>query len=263
MHGFLGSSRDWLKIISDLSSDYYCLAVDLPGHGKSVIPSVKLPRYCEERSDEAISINYSELNLHNAAFGLNAFLKQFDLISPVLIGYSMGGRIALHMLKLDEIYWHGAVLESTSPGIENLADRAIRLKQDFALATRLEEDDFNQFLEEWYQQPLFSGFVKVPDFKQILIHRQKNNPGQIAAALKAFSTGTQKSFWHKLKKFEIPIMLISGSNDEKYCNITKRISASSPIIKTRIIQGSGHVVHAEKLQKFSMILSKFLKTLSI
>ena len=84
----------------------------------------------------------------------------------------------------------------------------------------------------------------------------------MAAALKAFSIGTQKSFWHKLNKFEIPMMLISGSNDEKYYAITKRISAVSPNIKTQIIPESGHVVHAEKPQQFSMILSEFLKSLS-
>jgi 2-succinyl-6-hydroxy-2,4-cyclohexadiene-1-carboxylate synthase len=244
LHGFLGSSQDWLKIISDLSSDYYCLAVDLPGHGKSLIPE-----------------KYSDLNLHNVALTINDYLKNLNLIKPVLIGYSMGGRIALHMLGLDEQYWQGAILESASPGIESPANRAIRRKQDFALATRLENDDFNQFLIDWYNQPLFSGYAKLPDFEKILMQRLQNNPLQISMSLRAFSTGNQESFWPRLSKFKVPMLMIAGSDDEKYSKIVNQISTNFPNIKTQIIPRSGHVVHAEQPSMFSLFVSEFANSI--
>jgi 2-succinyl-6-hydroxy-2,4-cyclohexadiene-1-carboxylate synthase len=242
LHGFLGCARDWSAIISQLSADYYCLAIDLPGHGKSVITQ-----------------NDTRLHLQDTAIHLNSEIRKRNLIKPVLIGYSMGGRMALHMLTDSDIYWQAAILESTSPGIEDPIDKKERLKNDFQIADRLEKEDLNEFLQYWYSQPLFSDFRNMKGFEKILERRLSNDPVQMARALRAFSAGLQESFWNRLKIFNIPVLMISGANDKKYSAIINRIAADSSTIRSKMIPDCGHVVHAEQPQIFCATVLEFLR----
>ncbi len=246
LHGFLGSGQDWQELISSLKDDYYCLAFDLPGHGESII-----------------SENYSGITLESFSSDFYAFLKTLNLFKPVLVGYSMGGRIGMHLLRNDDFFWQGAILESVSPGIENLDERVARFNQDLKLTIKIKTTEFRNFLIWWYDQPLFSEFKKSSEFNRIFEQRLMNSSEQLAQSMKIFSVGRQQSFWHMFDQFAMPILIISGSEDKKYKTITKQIARNYPEVQIEIVPGAGHVVHSEKPQEFVTLLSRFLINLDL
>ena len=245
LHGFLGSAVDWQEIMSDFSEDYFCLAFDLPGHGNSFIP------------DE-----YSDITLEKIASRIDSVLLSQQIDNPVYIGYSMGGRITLHMPAIIKSSCSGLIIESASPGIEDPVERKARLEKDFLVADKLESMNFEEFLVQWYNQPLFAGLKKSQNFNKIFRHRLKNNPVQLARAIRIMTVGKQKPLWKIFHGLELPVLVISGSNDEKYTSYTKRISTLSPSVRTQIISGAGHVVHAEKPGDYIDIVSQFISSLN-
>jgi len=175
LHGFLGSSGDWQDVISFFADDFYCLALDLPGHGKTVVDSPKQ--------------NYS---MERVASGLVEFLESKDLRKWNMIAYSMGGRLALYMAVHYPDRFNRILLESASPGLEHLKERQLRLDQDAKLAERLESIRFKDFLREWYEQPLFVSLKKDKDkFEKLLNERLKNDKKGLNLSLKYMSTGVQ------------------------------------------------------------------------
>ena len=245
LHGFLGSAGDWQEIMSDFSEDYFCLAFDLPGHGNSFIP------------DE-----YSEFTLEKIASKIDSVLLSQQIDNPVYIGYSMGGRIALHIPAIIKSSCSGLIIESASPGIEDPVERKARLEKDFMVAEKLESINFEQFLLQWYNQPLFADLKKSPYFNKIFKRRLKNNPVQLARAIRIMTVGKQKPLWKIFQSLDFPVLVISGSNDEKYTSYTKRISDLYLSVRTQIISGAGHVAHAEKPGEYIDIISQFISSLN-
>ncbi len=245
LHGFLGSAGDWQEVMSDFSEDYFCLAFDLPGHGNSFIP------------DE-----YSDITLDKIASNIDSVILALRIEHPVYIGYSMGGRIALHMPAIVKSYFSGLIIESASPGIEDPVARKARLEKDILVAEKLESMNFEDFLVQWYNQPLFADLKKSQKFNKIFRARLKNNPVQLARAIRIMTVGKQKPLWNIFHGLDFPVLVISGSNDEKYTSYTRRISELSPSVRTQIISGAGHVVHAEKPGEYIDIISQFISSLN-
>ena len=245
LHGFLGSAHDWHNIIAEFSDKYFCLAFDLPGHGDSIIP------------DE-----YSDITLEKIALKIDSVLLAQQIDNPVYIGYSMGGRIALHLSGIIKSSGSGLIIESASPGIEDPVERRVRLEKDFMVADKLESINFEEFLIQWYNQPLFADLKKSQNFNKIFQSRLKNNPVQLARAIRIMTVGKQKSLWKMFHGLDLPVLIISGSNDEKYTSYTKRISESSSSVRTQIISGAGHVEHAEKPGEYIDIILQFISSLN-
>lgn len=145
LHGFLGDSRDWDEVAGALSGQFFCIIPDLPGHGASAIGDV----------DPEQGMDYVALSLLG--------MLEFGPSGPVdIIGYSMGGRIALHFALRYPQRCRRLVLESASPGLTDPAERAARREHDDALACRLEEGPLEAFLRDWYGQPLFASLARDP-----------------------------------------------------------------------------------------------------
>lgn len=235
LHGFLGSSEDWRPVMTELSRDFRCIAVDLPGHGHSVgVPPEEF----------------------TAAF--RHLLEQLHIAELGLIGYSLGGRLALHFaLKHPEIV-EFLVLESASPGIDDAHERVARHAADEKWAAMLEQDGMPKFLDAWYAQPVFASLRAQPGLlPELKVRRASGNARALAAVLRAWSPGFVPSLWHRLPLWRAPLLFIAGELDAKYCDIGKRVADLCPRASLHIVRNSGHVVHVEQPIDFLTALRAF------
>lgn len=243
-HGFLGSGLDWEEIIVRLSSDYYCLAIDLPGHGKTRVHG----------STTAYSMD-------SFAGSFTKFVKNSDFINPSLVGYSMGGRFAMFLTISVKNLWSAAILESATPGLRNDKQRIERQTKDNKIAVRLEKEKLEDFLTDWYKQPLFKTLRKSKNFDSIFKRRLENNPEELAKSLRMMGVGVQPSLWEACRTIKIPILLLAGEIDRKFSNIKRDMKSANSDFKIQIIPNAGHNVHAEEPDEFYKQIYKYLTSI--
>ena len=179
LHGFTQTGRSWQPIAHALAGRYRSLAPDLPGHGD----------FAERRP---------------ASFAAcDAYLRALAGGPLTLVGYSMGGRIALHAaLSLGPIV-ERLVLIGASPGIADAAERAERAAADAALADRIESLGIEAFVREWGAQPLFAGMPRgVAELAEE--DRLRNTAPGLAAALRGLGTGVMPPLWERLGELTMP-----------------------------------------------------------
>lgn len=197
LHGFLGSKEDF--------ASFPGTAINLPGHGGTPLPDqISFDSFCE----------YLEPKIPKC----------------ILVGYSLGGRIALHFAKKYPERIEKLLLISTHPGLRDDAERNERLKIDQKWAELLREKPLEEFLKKWYDQPLFGSLNK-----EEMIERRKNqNPKDLEKVLLGLSLAKQESFWDRMDSYSF----IAGEKDEKYKALYQRIPG-------HILLPCGHAPHLE------------------
>jgi 2-succinyl-6-hydroxy-2,4-cyclohexadiene-1-carboxylate synthase len=177
-----------------------------------------------------------------------------DLQDNVLLGYSMGGRLALQALKNSSNQWRAAILLSTQPGIPN-SEKPARLKSDEEWAEKFLNQNFQTVLEKWNAQPVFQGSVIEPSRRESDFNRR-----QLADCLTQWSLARQEDFYSFLKNIRIPILYISGGRDAKYTQVGRALAGSNPFIKHVIVTHAGHRVMLDDPQAVAIEICHFLKT---
>jgi len=240
LHGFTCDSQDFDQIISLLSKKYCCLAVDLPGHGQT-------------------RVNGEETcyNMSNTAQALIDLLDDLQIDKCLLLGYSMGGRLALYMTLHFPERFEKVVLESASPGLKSEKDRSHRRQADAQTAQNLENSNIKDFILNWYDRPLFKSLKKSPKFNQLIESRLANNPLELAKSLRNMGTGNQPCLWEKLPQNQIPILLLAGEDDHKFQAINAEIASLCPVATINIIPNAGHNIHFENIDKFVEVVRQF------
>ena len=241
LHGFMGSLADFQEVANLLNDDFCCLLIDLPGHGKT-----------EVKSD----LDYG---MERVAIAIIDLLEQLAIKQCFLVGYSMGGRLALYLAVHFPQYFPQVVLESASPGLENEAERVKRIEQDLIVVNRLKSQDLNLFLQQWYSNPLFSSFVKHPNYQKAIARRLNNNPNKLVKSLIHMGLGVQPSLWHQLEFIQPKILLIVGALDLKFTKINQRICLLSPQFQIEVVENTSHNVHFELSFNFTRLLKDFLQ----
>lgn len=241
LHGFLGSSSDWTDVVGRAKTAFYCICVDLPGHGRSV----------------RLSGDYS---MGRIARHLAALLDDAGVERAHVVGYSMGGRVALFFAATHPERCHRLVLESASPGLPTEDERAARRELDAARAVRIETGDYLEFLEEWYRQPLFETYLRHEGLLERMIRsRSSNDPPELARSLREMGTGSQPSLWDRLDEIRVPVLAVAGALDGKYVDLAERMAVRLPRARTAVVPGAGHNLHAENPGAFTNIVIDFLK----
>ena len=198
--------------------------------------------------------------MQNTAQALINLLEQLSIKKCFLVGYSMGGRLALYLTLHFPQYFSKVVLESTSPGLKTQEERLKRLENDNKLARELETSDFSSFLLKWYEQPLFTSIKRHPEFTQIMARRLQNHPALLAKSLRSMSIGRQPSLWAELKYNKIPLLLLVGEYDEKFKKINTEMASICKFAKLEIISSCGHNIHLESVMTFVQHVTTFLAT---
>jgi 2-succinyl-6-hydroxy-2,4-cyclohexadiene-1-carboxylate synthase len=241
LHGFMGSGVDWAVEILALDERFYCVAPDLPGHGASL-----------ELSPERYTIE-------GATRALLGLLDDLDIERAALVGYSMGGRLALYLALRHPERCSGLFLESASPGIESEAEREARRRSDKEKAARLQSGDLEGFLDDWYWQPVFASLARDEDRLRTTIEaRLRNDPTELARSLRGMGTGQQPSLWSELGALRVPALAVAGELDEKYVAVARRMGSINPLVRAAVVTGAGHSVRLEAPEAYLALLERFL-----
>jgi 2-succinyl-6-hydroxy-2,4-cyclohexadiene-1-carboxylate synthase len=168
------------------------------------------------------------------------------------VGYSMGGRLALHVALAYPQRVRRLVLLGAHPGIEGDTERAARRAADEALAERLERIGVDAFLAEWLAQPLFAGLAD-PGPRQ-------RDPQVLAACLRRLGTGAQEPLWGRLGELAGPVLVLAGERDEKYVALGRRLAAAIGTGRAEFatVPDAGHAAHLEQPAAFRRLVKAFL-----
>lgn len=245
LHGFMGNVEEFGHVIKFLKTDFCCVSIDLPGHGKNILLDTE--------------ILYS---MPKVAEGIINFLDSLNIGQCLLVGYSMGGRLGLYLgINYPHRFSH-LILESASPGLATVEERETRIKSDLGIAKKLNRclqvNDFQQFLINWYQQPIFAKISHHSDFTQMIQQRLQCHPPELAKSLQYMGTGVQPSLWDQLGNMQLPVLLIVGEEDRKFVEINQKMCNFNPTFSLQTIKDCGHNIHWEQPQQFAEIIRDFL-----
>ncbi len=235
LHGFTEIDLSWREVFAD--SPTTVTAPLLPGHGWAP---------CSDNTTIA-----------NVAADIAPRLgkKGSDLL-----GYSMGGRIALQLALDYPQLVHRLVLISCRPGIADPAARQARLERDERLAEILEDDGIGPFVAWWERQPVLRTVTApAPLAEQILRGRRLNqNPLGLAAALRRLGQGSMEPAWDRLAELKMPVLLLAGAGDPAYVNDMQRMAEHIPHAEIDIIPAAGHALHREHPKDLVARIDAFL-----
>jgi len=221
LHGFSGTRHAWDRVLTYLPAERYSpLALDLPGHGEQVdaprpITFAGCVESVLERSPERF----------------------------VLAGYSMGGRIALHVALAAPERVERLVLISATAGIDDPAERALRRDHDRRLADEIAQGTIERFVASWRSQRMFAG--DPPEVDALArADQSRNRPDGIAAALRGIGTGEMQPLWERLGELTMPVAIVVGERDTKFHAPGRRMAELLPHATVTVVSG-GHVLPLE------------------
>jgi 2-succinyl-6-hydroxy-2,4-cyclohexadiene-1-carboxylate synthase len=230
LHGFSGTRRVWDGVAATLDPERYLpLALDIPGHGlasgwEGPITFAGCVQHVLERSP--------------ARF--------------ILCGYSLGGRVALHVALASPERVTQLVLVSCSPGIEDPVARAERRRSDHRLADELERVPFEEFVERWRTQPLFADDPPYVG-EMARADQRRNRPEALAAAMRGIGTGEMEPLWGRLHELTMPVTVVVGDRDAKFRALGRRMARLLPDAEMAIVPG-GHRLPLENPTAIASVL---------
>ena len=240
LHGFSENLSTWEFL--ELSG-YQLILIDLIGHGKS---------------DKPIDPKYYSSNI--MLKHLNKLICQLGLKRYSMLGYSMGGRIALayaltYPKEIDKL-----ILESASYGEVGFLNRLKRHRNDLNLAKSIEKNGIEWFAQYWSDLSIFKSQKKLPEaiINEINKRRLANSTLALSNTLKGTGQGNFPCLKNKMIKLYMPVLYISGEYDKKYETVGKNFEKLNRNIKHVVINGCGHNTHIEDTNAFVEVLNKFL-----
>lgn len=243
LHGFMGTGMDWHPIATYFAGQYFCLLPDLPGHGQN---TRLLPQ--------------NTLDFDTVCTGLKQLLLELKLQKVTLVGYSMGGRVALYFTVKFPQHVEKLVVESANPGIQDPAARTTRAALDDQRALQILAGGINDFVEGWYNLDLFASLKRFPRrWANTKTHRKQNNPQWAAKVIREMSPGRQPPLWRHLSQLKIPVLLLAGMLDTKYATLVSQMGKLIPQASVQIVPNAGHNIHLEQPQMFANYMGYFLQ----
>lgn len=242
LHGFTGSVGTWRPFAAEWAA-FRTVAVDLVGHGESDAPAGEA-RYAMER----------------CAADVTALLDALGIERAAVLGYSLGGRVALHLALAAPERIAALVLESASPGSGDPAEREARVAADRALADEIERDGIEAFVDRWERLPLWSTQAALPADARAALRAQRlaNDARGLANSLRGMGAGAQESLWPRLGELRMPALLVAGELDAKYRDIARAMRRRIAGARVEIVEGAGHAVHLEEPASFASLVKEFL-----
>jgi 2-succinyl-6-hydroxy-2,4-cyclohexadiene-1-carboxylate synthase len=232
LHGFSGDRREW-QLAGERLGDYPRLFLDLPGHGESASIAVS---------------GFSDLSDL-----LNRTLISYNILSYWLVGYSLGGRIAMYHACQRPTGLQGLIVEGAHPGLQDDQEKASRRASDAHWAARFRHEPLEAVFADWYQQPVFASLTDLQ--RQALVAlRSRNNGTTLAAMLQATSLAEQPDLRPALAEGVVPFFYLYGERDEKFRAIARELPAIG-----HQISHAGHNAHRENPDAVAERLAQILR----
>jgi 2-succinyl-6-hydroxy-2,4-cyclohexadiene-1-carboxylate synthase len=246
LHGFTGNRDSFRHLHPVLAANRVLVLPDLPGHAAPAA-------MCEPAAVEWQAT-------------VRALGKVLDEISPDpidLLGYSLGGRLALGCAVARPHRIRHLVLESASPGLRDAKERAARRAADEVLAQKLEHDGLEGFVAQWERQSLFASLSRHLDAAQqsaLASRRRAHTAAGLAAALRGLGLGSQPSYWDDLARLALPVLLVTGGDDAKFTAIGQAMTRLLPLGEHAILEDCGHLTNLENTATYGDLIIRFLDT---
>jgi len=177
--------------------------------------------------------------------------------ADVLVGYSLGGRLALRAALRSPESFTGLVLVGSTAGIEEGPLRGVRAEADEKLASWMEAMPIEDIVSLWERQPLFA------DQSDALVEEQRpgrlsQDPRSLALLLRTAGQGALDPVWHELHALDLPLLAIAGARDDGYSAAVKRIASVAPNARAAIVEDAGHAAHLQRPDEVARLISEFL-----
>lgn len=218
VHGFTQTANSWKPIAEQfVAQGKQVVVVDLPGHGDSANVRADLRRTADMIAQIGGPATY--------------------------VGYSLGGRVCLHLALMYPHLVRSLVLIGAHPGIADADERSARRASDDALADHLLDIGVPAFLAEWMALPLFGGFDTGEADRA---DRLRNTAEGLAASLRMAGTGEQLPLWPRLRELNMPVLALAGADDTKFAAIAEQIANAVPMGRHQLIVGAAHAAHLQR-----------------
>jgi 2-succinyl-6-hydroxy-2,4-cyclohexadiene-1-carboxylate synthase len=231
LHGFTHTGSSWDPVVAALGERYRVVAPDIRGHGAAA-PATPV--------------------------SLEAVIGDLAAVAPAdrytLVGYSMGGRIALHAALAMPSRVRRLVLIGASPGIADRDERAQRRAADDALADEIESSSIESFATRWAQTPVLAG-LPWDVLERVHADRLRSTPAGLARALRSLGTGALPSLWDRLGELSMAVTLVVGERDLKFHSIALEMAAQIAETEVVVATGAGHAVHLEAPVRVAEIIA--------
>jgi len=245
LHGFTGDTSSWAPFINAWTG-HRLIMVDIIGHGRSDSPA-----------------DPERYSMAHAVADLSAVLDALSIDQTAVLGYSMGGRVALHFALDAPSRVSSLILESASAGIESADERQKRIESDNALADDIERDGIKAFADRWQAIPLFASQGRLPAY--VLAGQRERRISQSplgqANSLRGMGTGRQAYLQPRLGEISMPTLLLAGALDTRYADLAREMGALIADSRVEIIPDAGHAAHLEKTDVFRESVGRFLSSL--
>ncbi|QRO01931.1 2-succinyl-6-hydroxy-2,4-cyclohexadiene-1-carboxylate synthase [Archangium violaceum] len=245
LHGFTGNRSSFDHLRPLLSEQVRAIAVDLPGHGETPLPS----RTGRDGFLETVE-------------ALLGVLDELKVPMANLLGYSQGARFALAAALTKPERFGRLIMESGSPGLHRRQERTERRAKDANLATFIRQKGVEAFVAHWESQPIFAGLRNLPAEQQEVLRARRRSctVEGLVGALECLGLGVQPDYWPELQRQRLPTLLLTGALDEKFTQIARRMAAELPVVWRRTFEGSSHAPHMEVPEEYASEVVSFLKT---
>jgi 2-succinyl-6-hydroxy-2,4-cyclohexadiene-1-carboxylate synthase len=221
LHGFTQTGRLWGRFGERLAESHTLVAVDLPGHAGS----------------DAVRANLPE----TAGLVAEAVRAVVGGGPSDVLGYSLGARVALHVVTASNLSVGRVVLIGATAGIDDPVERERRRAADDARADRLEASgEVECFMDQWLRGPLFALLSSTAADRA---ERLRNSAAGLAASLRLSGTGTQVPLWDELASLAFPVLALAGADDTRFAAHALRMARAAPQAVASLVPGGGHAVH--------------------
>lgn len=244
LHGFTGSQLTWSKFLEIWGQSFQLILIDIIGHGKTDHPE-----------------DFTRYSIEHVCEDVRSILNKLGIKRTNILGYSMGGRLALSFSILHPESVLSLILESSSPGLGSAEERQNRQHSDSLLAQRIEQDGIEKFVDFWEKIPLFSTQEeRLSDEQKQAVRSERllNSSIGLANSLRGMGTGVQPSWWGKLASVDRPVLLLAGELDKKFCMINQEMHKHLPNSIILIVNDAGHAIHVEQPEFFGKIVKNYL-----
>ena len=241
LHGFTQSGRSWREVISKMPAGWKWIVPDLRGHGKT-----------QTRRGAPCSMDACTEDLV-------ALWEELDLGRTHLVGYSMGGRLALHIAAHRPERVASLLTVGAHAGLDEDA-REGRRSGDDGLAERIEKEGIEAFVNYWGALPLFAGLERRgPSYvAQVREERLENHVAGLACSLRGMGAGVMEPVWGEVARATFPCTFVAGQLDHGYVASARRLAAAVPDGRFEIVPRAGHAVHQERPDAFVRVLASHL-----
>lgn len=248
LHGFTQNRQCWGPFAGQLDDGRPVERWDLPGHGGGG-PAADGWATADRLAAQAAA-RTAATAAPRATTTAEAGARASDWL-----GYSLGGRMLLHLVLAHPNMVRRAVLIGATAGLATSAERAERRGADEALAERIEQDGVDVFIERWLAMPMWDG---LPEAAQFVDERRTNTADGLAGSLRLAGTGAQDDLWPRLGEIDVPVLVLAGGRDQKFTAIGRRLAAALPHGEFRAIPDAGHAVHLEAPERTAQAVTGWL-----